>query len=105
MTSKLQTLAVAAQATSALNSLTGNAEESTLSIANLNPLGMCHPAAHQDILRTDEETAAEMRVGTMRLWLDLVPEGDYYSVAKLQAFSKEFEVRVTIWDVSGISIY
>jgi len=84
--------------------LLGNGDASVVVEPRLSPLPQL-PIETMDLLRNDEETGSQMRVGALRLWVDMAPEGESYSEAKLKAFTQEFEIRVTVWDVTGISVF
>jgi len=63
------------------------------------------PIERLDLRRRDEQTDTEAIVGSMRFWLEMVPEGVTAPVDNIDYVTAEFEVRVTIWEVDNIKIY
>jgi hypothetical protein len=53
----------------------------------------------------DEETGSMSVVGALRFWVDITPAEAFYEPAKLTNDSRTFEIRVTIWNIAGISIF
>eukprot|EP00929_Paragymnodinium_shiwhaense_P066234 TRINITY_DN33197_c0_g1_i1.p1 TRINITY_DN33197_c0_g1~~TRINITY_DN33197_c0_g1_i1.p1 ORF type:complete len:2741 (-),score=745.43 TRINITY_DN33197_c0_g1_i1:71-8293(-) len=63
------------------------------------------PIEGRDLVRVDQDTEMEMKVGLLRYWVDITPCSDPYPDVTLQSDQKEFEVRVTIWGIKEISIF
>jgi len=64
------------------------------------------PIEAKALMRQDEDTSAEIPVGSLRFWLDMTPSDESYVEAQLQDTSQvEFRIIVTIWDVMNISIF
>lgn len=53
----------------------------------------------------DEETGEKNDTGLIRFWVDLVSADTEYIDATFQKASIDFEIRMTVWDVNGISIW
>lgn len=63
------------------------------------------PLETRRIVCLDDETGDENETGTIRFWVDLVSaDADYLDATFEKAFI-DFEVRITVWDVSGVSIW
>lgn len=53
----------------------------------------------------DEETGEQNETGTIRFWIDLVSAETEYIDATFTTKFIDFEVRITCWDVNGITIW
>merc|ERR1712048_1125376 len=57
-------------------------------------------------MRQDEDTSEQVAAGSLRFWIDVLPLEHKYREANIQAPpSKSFKVFITVWDVTGISIF
>jgi len=64
------------------------------------------PIECRELYRSKEDAALGGHgVGSLRLWMDIVPSYDPYSPAQLDNVMEIFEIRVTILDVRGITIF
>jgi hypothetical protein len=63
------------------------------------------PIETQDLILADEETGVEEKVGVLRFWVDIFPSGADKRDVVLAHANVEFEVRITIRDISGIAIF
>jgi len=63
------------------------------------------PIEAKEIISEDEETGTKVPVGSLRYWVDICPVEQAYMPAKLEAEGRKFEIRVTVWGITGISIF
>jgi len=67
--------------------------------------GQRMPIEFQDLLRVDEETATESRVGILRFWVDILPIGDH-AAEDVDVYKPiDFEVRILIRRITNISVF
>eukprot|EP00929_Paragymnodinium_shiwhaense_P065053 TRINITY_DN32651_c0_g1_i3.p1 TRINITY_DN32651_c0_g1~~TRINITY_DN32651_c0_g1_i3.p1 ORF type:complete len:2361 (+),score=547.08 TRINITY_DN32651_c0_g1_i3:59-7141(+) len=52
-----------------------------------------------------EEVTGSKSVGALRFWVDISPATDAYEWAKIAPAKQNFEIRITIWCVKGITIF
>jgi len=59
-----------------------------------------------DLTREDGDQVSDSRVGVLRLMMDISTAGSYHADVETSKPSlQEFEIRITIWDVTNISIF
>jgi len=63
------------------------------------------PLEFRDLVRVDEETATQSNVGLLRLWVDVMPIGDQQSDEVDVPKMMDFQLRVTIWRITNISVF
>jgi len=78
--------------------------------SRLPPLSSTHnmPIEFKKLHRRDPTTDVDQHVGDIRYWIDLVPVDDVdYLVPKISDAQKmgEFELRITIWNVTDIGVF